>query len=220
MRCSRSDGLGGVLESLAGGLRTLVCGIFLYALGGYIRKFNPFERLRGWILIAIPMMVYSLIYVTYYNVTQRNIRSYLINAALKEAKGENVDDFIQSVFGFGNYEIVPLVLAVVMFEVFRRIHIPNNKVINILGAGTFMTYLIHDNGFWYDIWKERNWIKTLHNTPLIFCWKLIKWSSFIFAVGIATYIAYIGIMKICEKCKGIVIKENKETSTSIENPYM
>ena len=197
-----------------------MCGVFLYALGGYIRKFNPFERIRVWILIAVPIVVYTFIYVSYYNVTQSNIRSYLINAALKEAKGENVDDFIQSIFGFGNYEIVPIVLAVVLFEIFRRIRIPNNKVINMFGAGTFMTYLIHDNGFWYEIWKERNWIKTLYNTPLVFCWKLIKWSSFIFAVGIATYMAYIGIAKICEKCRGLAIKEDRATDTSIKNSYM
>ena len=33
---------GGVLEGLAGGLRTLACGVFLYALGGYIKRYNPF----------------------------------------------------------------------------------------------------------------------------------------------------------------------------------
>ena len=197
-----------MLENLAGGLRTLMCGVFLYAFGGYIHKYNPFEKIRVCFLMIITVMIYAIIYISYYNYIASSIKSYLINVTLKEARGENADDFIQTIIGFGNYEIVPIILAVVLFEIFRRIHIPNNRAINLFGASTFMIYLFHDNAFWYEIWKERNWIEILYNTPFVFCWKLFQWSLFMFVIGIGVYMIYLMLSRIIIKCAVETVNHN------------
>jgi len=37
-----------VISNLGGGLETLCIGVFLYSLGGYIKEYNPFKKVRLW----------------------------------------------------------------------------------------------------------------------------------------------------------------------------
>lgn len=117
---------GGILNSLADGLRTLALGVFLYALGGYIKLYNPFERIRGGALFLVILVTYNLIYLSYYGVVQTGIHSYL--------SGNQAADFIQPLYYVDNFSLVVVVLAVVLFELFRRIKI-SSRIVNFIGGG-------------------------------------------------------------------------------------
>lgn len=191
---------------MANGFRTLACGLFLYALGGYIKKYNPFEKIEVWVLIVLIAGLYTLIYISYYNVVANSIHSYLMNNAAQKANGQAVDVFLQPFLWFDNFGSIPVILAIVLFELFSRFRIPSNRVINFVAGGTFIIYLIHDNEFWRCIWRERDWVKTLSENPLIYCYKLCKWTVFVFCVGLLIYCLYLGLGKVCVRFKGEILK--------------
>lgn len=182
---------GSLAEGITGGLRTLLTGIFLYSLGGYIRRYNPFGKVRIYAIIIVICFVYLLVWISGYNVTENNIQSYFQSASQ--------GPFIQSIPGFDNFSIVPIVLAICMFEIFRRIHIPANRVIAFLGKSTFMVYLIHDNGFFYGIWNSCDWITTLSESMAMFIGQLLKWGAYTFCIGVLAYMAYRLLCLICSK---------------------
>ncbi len=93
-----------------------------------------------------------------------------------------------------------------MDELFRRMAIKTSRVINYLGASTFMVYLIHDNQFFYDIWRNLDWLAILHNNPGLYIIKNIYWVIIMFALGVASYTAYILIEKLFKLIKPIAIK--------------
>ena len=158
---------GGLAEGLASGLRTLLTGLFLYSLGGFISRFDPFNNIRFYVFFLIGFIVYLLIWISSYNLTETNIEKYIRSASKTP--------FIQSIPGFANHSIVIIILAVCLFEIFRRVRLPQSRVISFLGKSTFMVYLIHDNGFFYEIWNLRDWITTLGNSPADFLFQIMKW---------------------------------------------
>ena len=191
---------GSFTDNFAGGLRTLCIGVFLYALGGYIQIYNPFKKVRTPIIFTVIATVYFLVFLSSYNNTQTNIQNYILS------ESENV--FIQSVVGYSNYNVVPIILAISIFEFFRRIHIPNSKIINFIGGSTFMIYLIHDNNFVRSVWKTQDWITLLYNSPSRFVVKMIVYTLIVFLIGVLAYIIYNFIIKIFEKSKKIIFKES------------
>lgn len=64
-----------VIGGLAGGLDTAAIGVFLYALGGYIKKYNSFEKIQG-VLIILIIVMNLLVYGNYYITTANNILSF------------------------------------------------------------------------------------------------------------------------------------------------
>lgn len=192
---------GGIIDSLAGGLRTLVLGIFLYSLGGFIRKYDPFKKVRTYVFFLVIAVIYVLIYISFYNTTQNAIENYY--------RSGTTDLFIQSIPDFDNFSFISIVIGVSMFEVFRRIHIPTSRIINFLGKSTFMIYLIHDNSFFYSLWDLRDWITTLYNTPMLFVYKLVKWTLATFAVGVVVYICYCVLSRIFKKCRVLFLKVSR-----------
>lgn len=94
-----------------------------------------------------------------------------------------------------------------MFEIFKRIKMPQNKVINFLAKGTFMIYLIHDNSFFYSIWGLKDWINDLYYTPWLFLLNLTKWGAATFAVGTMVYVVYLGIGKLLHSLNWIFCKK-------------
>lgn len=190
----------GLLNGFSGGLKLLLTGIFLYSLGGFIRKFDPFKNVRIYVYFLIIIILNIFICLSNYNVTMTNAEVFLRDTP------DGV--FYQSVIGFDNSNFVILTIAVCMFEIFRRIKMPNVKVINFIGAGTFMVYLMHDNGFFYSLWGMKDWITDLHDTPNIFMLDLLKWGAATFAAGLASYIIYLVIGKIFGKIKCIFMKKD------------
>ena len=171
-----------LLDGFVPGLRTLLTGIFLYALGGYIRKNNYLSRIRTYVFVLTIFITYSLVFISAYNVTQSNIHNY-INEGIET-------DYIQNISSFSNYSIVVIIVGICIFEIFRRIKISNVKVLNYCGQATFMVYLLHDNELFYSIWNTQDWITLLYAYPYKFIIKLLIWSGSVFVCGIVIYSLY------------------------------
>ncbi len=198
---------GGVLEGL-GGFRVLFCGAFLYALGGYIKRYNPFEKVRTWVLIFTLLLIYAFIYLSYYNVFFNSAHDYQMRVAIAEISGESVGMFIQPLVLFENYSAIPLVISVIIFELFRRVKISNIRIINRIGSGTFMIYLIHDNEFWRCIWREHDWIKILAQNKLLYFEKIFLNAGIVFFVGLVAYGIFEWLCNVFIRFKNIAIRKD------------
>lgn len=201
---------GGLLDSIASGLRVLFSGVFLYAFGGYIKKYQPFERVRLWALLIALVGIIVLVYISYKNTTNTSINGYLVNKVIQEEKGNSVDPYIQSFPGFNTFDIVSIVVSVVLLELFRRIRIPNSKIINFLGASTFMIYLMHDNDFIRVILRRYDWIEMLWNNPMHYCLNVLLCTAIILLMGVIAYALYIALSKVLYSCRGLVIKTDQQ----------
>lgn len=107
---------GGLADGLIPDLRTLLNGIFLYALGGYLKKYDPLGKLRIYVFFLAIIITYFFVNLSAYNNTENKIENYIRN--------KTEDDFIQSVSGFSNYSIIVIIIGVCLFEIFKRIRIP------------------------------------------------------------------------------------------------
>ncbi len=182
------DWLGSLLSDLSNNLRVGATGVFLYMLGGYIKKYDPFAKLRATSLIALIVLTFGFVWISYYNKTMSNINTYHIYG--------QQGTFIQSMTSYTDYSIVCLLLGICLFEIGRRIRIPSSKVINFVSKSTFMIYLLHDNNFFREIWKERDWITLYYNDLPGFCSKLVLTVGATFAIGFFFYLLYLGIERV------------------------
>lgn len=186
-----------LMENLTNTLRTLIAGIFLYSLGGYIKKYNPFNKIRTSALIFVWVIIYILIFISYYNITFFNIEKYMLDQPSK--------DFMQNILNdFRDYSFLVIVLGVSIFELFRRLTIRSSKIIYYLGSATITIYLLHDNPFFYSIWNTQDWITVLYYHPIVFIGKLLLWGLFVFVLGVIAHSIYLGIGKLCIHFKKIV----------------
>lgn len=195
---------GGLLDDLAKGLRTVFVGVFLYALGGYISKYDPFKKVRVYVFLLVIALVDVLIGISYYNGVVGRIQSYSYDV---NVKGLAETDFIQSIPRFENYSIVVIIIGICIFELFRRIKMPSVKIINWIAQATFMIYLLHDNGFAYSIWEMNDWITLLYNDCFGFIIKLSEWTFMIFVIGLIAYMVYTGLTKAIAKMSWLFIKQ-------------
>ncbi|SDI50119.1 Acyltransferase family protein [Pseudobutyrivibrio sp. 49] len=195
---------GSLLDDLAKGLRTVVIGIFLYALGGYIKKYNPFDKVRGYIFFLVVILTNVLIGISYHNTVIGKIQSYYYNQTTTTVQ---VTDFTQSIPKFDNYSIVVVIIGVCIFELFRRINLPELRIINTLAKATFMIYLLHDNGFAYSIWQTQDWITLLYNDFWGFALKLFIWTASVFGIGLVAYWIFVLLSYVIKKSKWLYIKE-------------
>ena len=189
----------GLIRNIGSGLETLCIGIFLYALGGYIKKYNPFDSIKTWVIVAIMIITNIILIGNFYVNVTNNILEYSFTEGNK---------FIQYIPLYDNIQIIPLILGITTFELFRRIKISNNKAINFIGASTFMIYLIHDNDFIYEIWKSKDWITLLYNNFTKFVATLEIWVIITFIVGFILYCIYLLIEKIFEALKPFFLKKS------------
>lgn len=192
---------GGLADGLIPDLRTLLNGIFLYALGGYLKKYDPLGKLRIYVFFLAIIITYFFVNLSAYNNTENKIENYIRN--------KTEDDFIQSVSGFSNYSIIVIIIGVCLFEIFKRIRIPQSRFLNYLGQATFMVYLLHDNGFFYSIWDTQDWITVLYNNPYSFISKIFIWTCFVFICGVIIYTLYLILAKLFNKYKWILFKKGK-----------
>ena len=195
---------GSLLDDLAKGLRTVVIGIFLSALGGYIKKYNPFEKLRGYVLFLVIILTNCLIGISYHNTAIGKIQSYYYN---QNTTGAQVTDFTQSIPKFDNYSIVVVIIGVCVFELFRRLRLPELKFVNAIARATFMIYLLHDNGFAYSIWQTQDWITLLYNDFWGFVLKLGIWTASIFGIGLLAYWIFVLLKVVLKKSRVLFYKE-------------
>lgn len=186
----------GILDTVTSG-RTLCMGVLLYSLGGFVRKYDPFEKIRCYVLILIMMSILVLTALSYYNYTMTRLLEYI--------QAGSTDPFLPMFPLYLYSSIVPFLVALCLFELFRRIHIGCNRIINFIGASTFMTYLIHNNDCFNTVWDRYNWAGALYNQPVVFVKHLLVCTVLTFLVGIIAYAFYCMIEKMMEK---ILMKDN------------
>jgi len=191
---------GGLADGLIPGLRTLLMGTFLYALGGYFKKYDPLSKLRTYVFFLTIIITYFFVNLSAYNTIEDSIENYIRN------KPE--EDFIQSIPSFTNYSIIVIIIGICLFEIFRRVRIPQSKFLNYLGQSTFMVYLLHDNEFFYSIFDTQDWITELYYHPYKFILKIFIWSVGVFACGVVIYTFYITLTKLFYKHKWLLFKKS------------
>ena len=193
-----------LISNIAGGLETVCIGCFLYSLGGFIRNFNPFNKIRTWVILVLIIFINIIVIGNFYISTASNILNYDQNSG---------NMFIQNIPTYANIQFIPVFLGIALFELFRRINISSNNILNFIGSSTFMVYLIHDNDLFYSIWNVRDWIKVLHENVFIFTASFMLYVFFIFAIGILCYTLFLMAGKLFETFKPFIIKKTK-----LENP--
>ena len=179
-----------LLNGVTGNLVILVTGVFLYSLGGYIRRYQPFARVRTWAIFGVIAGIYALLFLSTYAGVQDRIQDYYREAS--------TDPFIQYIPNVGDNSIVAILLGLSLFELFRRIKMPCCRVINYLGGATFMIYLFHDNSFFYSLWDKQDWITLLCMHPIGFLLCYGAWTVRTFVYG---FIAYLGYRLLCRLCR-------------------
>ena len=179
-----------LLNGVTGNLVILVTGVFLYSLGGYIRRYQPFARVRTWAIFGVIAGIYALMFLSTYAGVQDRIQDYYREAS--------TDPFIQYIPNVGDNSIVAILLGLSLFELFRRIKMPCCRVINYLGGATFMIYLFHDNSFFYSLWDKQDWITLLCMHPIGFLLRYGIWTVRTFVYG---FIAYLGYRLLCRLCR-------------------
>ena len=67
----------GRVEALAAGLGTVLTGLLLYALGGFIKRFEPFQTIKSAAFVSIIVLINGLVLLSGYNLTENKILSFL-----------------------------------------------------------------------------------------------------------------------------------------------
>ena len=196
-----------IINGLSSRMGIAVTGVFLYALGGYVRLYDPFRNIRTYTLFLIMAVVAGLVALSSYSATQSDL-AYFYRCT------PNVV-YQQRRFAYEINSIVVLILAVCLFELFKRIKMPQSRFINFLGSGTFMVYLIHDNNFVYSIWGQKDWVVEFNGYMPRFLFELTKWAGATFAVGILAYALYQGLVKLYPAVKWLFVKKETETDESV-----
>lgn len=129
--------------------------------------------------------------LSYYNRTMTRLSEYL--------QSGSTDPFLPIFPLYLYWSIVPFLMALCLFELFRRIHIGSNRMINFIGASTFMTYLIHNNDCFNTVWDRYNWSGALYNQPVIFVIHLLVCTALTFWVGIIVYAIYCLLVNVAKK---------------------
>ena len=167
-------------------LPILLTGIFLYCLGGYIRKYNIFDCYKTVTIILMMLLVVGLVAFSYRNnvYNQTNRYSNLI---------------IAKSIVYGEYSIVAISLGVCIFELFRRLKIKRSIIINFIAKSCFIVYLIHDNSFAKYLYNLFNWCDLYKNNLLLFILLVLGVAIFIFIIGLFAYILYSFICHLISK---------------------
>ena len=162
------------------------------------KRYDPFASIRSWAVIAIIIVINLIVIGDFYISTIGNIQAY-------NSDGGNM--FIQAIPVYQNSQIVPVILGIAVFELFRRLNVPNIRVVNFIGASTFMIYLIHDNEFVYKIWDTQDWLTLLHEDVIRFFGIYFVWTLKTFAAGFICYCIFVMGGKLVNIFKPLVIKQ-------------
>ena len=191
-----------IFANISGGLRVLIAGIFLYVLGGYIRSYNPFGKVKTRAVGGFVFLLYVFIFLSGYNIDASGISKYHVT---------NADTYSHLFFGGTDYSFLVLLISISLFEIGRRSHIGNSKVINYLGSSTFMIYLFHDISFIHMKWRHFDWISAYYYRPFVFALMMLLWIVLTFLVGVVSYAIYqlIGRIMMSQSFQSLVIKDQR-----------
>lgn len=191
-------------------LRAVSAGIFCYLSGGYCKRFNPLKNVRMATFLLLIIFLCVIMWLSYYNAVHERIIYYL-----------HVDQggtFIQpaGTSAYPDYGIVPISLSIIIFELFRRIKIRPNAVINYISSASFMVYLVHDNEFIRNYWAfKEDLAALLYKSPVQFCIKIGIRALLTYAVGVAAFSIYRGLMRLAKRYTHIFIKADIQSTTSL-----
>lgn len=138
------------------------------------------------------MSILVLTALSYYNYTMTRLSEYI--------QAGSTDPFLPMFPLYLYSSIVPFLVALCLFELFRRIHIGTNRIINFVGASTFMTYLVHNNDCFNTVWGYYNWAGELYDQPIIFIGHLCVCTILTFVVGIMAYALYCILERTVRYC--------------------
>lgn len=179
------------MKDISDGFEVLLVGIFSFALGGAIKRFNLFSKIKIPVLIITIILAFSLVYLSTYNTINLKIENFWNNPV--------GGIFIQTIPQFEDNNILCIIVGITIFEIFRRIRIKSNRVINFIGSSTLMIYILHDNLLVRNIWKTQNWITLLYERPFMYVAKHIGWTFMTFAIGLLFYVIFCGVSKITNR---------------------
>lgn len=189
---------GEMLHDTIGHGRQILYGILVYALGGAIRRFHLFDRIRTWAVAAVIAATYAVVWLSYYNATLERI---------DHATRDGWSVFTQWLSDPSDESITVLLIAVAVFELFRRMPSFHSRLINYLGSAAFMVYLIHDNEMFISLWDIQHWTEMLRNNKPLFAERFLAWTFGSFALGVLCYIVYQGLGQLMHRCRRLYIKE-------------
>ncbi|MDR1522235.1 MAG: acyltransferase family protein [Streptococcaceae bacterium] len=119
--------------------------ILVFLIGGYIRRFNPFNKLsyRLFINIILILTLFIMFYTTFC-IIYGNIYSGHHKSLIWDLR----------YFIVSNNQLIPLMISICLFEVFRRRNFYSN-IINIISSTVFATYLLHATipVYLFDFWN-------------------------------------------------------------------
>ncbi|MGX7352812.1 acyltransferase family protein [Enterococcus canis] len=128
--------------------RNFLTFLLMSLLGGYIRRYNPFEYLSKSSTV-IPLFLSIVVFIIFdfvqrYSVSIDNLYVYNFNS--------------QS-------NLLTIIITLLIFILFTKIHIKNNKLINLVASTTIGIYILHDGSrqisqvkyYLIDILFDGNW---------------------------------------------------------------
>lgn len=187
-----------ILRDLAAGLDVVCLGAFFYCLGGYIGKYNPLRTVRLWVIVAVIAVMNLTVLANFYIATMGAVASH------------SGGIFVQRIPLYYNHEIVPVVLAVAVFELFRRIRMPRLRIVNFLGAATFMVYLLHDNTLFHGLWQRTDWLGLLEKSVPGFIAAYGAQIFMAFAAGVAAYCLLLLGRWALRRCRPLLFKDGEQ----------
>ena len=170
-----------LLSDISERIPTILNGIFLYIFGGYIKKYNPFHKLKNWHIIFFILIISGIMYFSYYNFITGNINQAIL---------DNNDNFTQTFMAYFEYEPHLVVLAILIFELFRRIKIKNNLLINYIASSAFMVYIIHNNTFMKQLYLKIDFITPYYYNLPKFIIMIVVFILVIFIIGVLCFSLY------------------------------
>lgn len=130
--------------------------IVIYLIGGYLKKYDIsfLNSIKNNIKINIIIIIIFIM-----NIIMIGIELFAIKIPFLQDKW---------MYFNGERSIFVLILAILLFSIFKNLNIKNNKIINKIATTTFGIYLVHENVFFKDIiWNKIIQGNKFANSPLL-----------------------------------------------------
>ena len=180
--------------------------IILYIVGGYIKKYEPFKKIKKIWLILI--WIFSII-ITW--IIKLSIELSSKNDPDNNGEVKNGDFFISYL------SVTIFVVSVAMLELFSRITFDNKpKIIEILSVSSFGVYIIHEHKNCLALFENKFSPYANYNPILLILSTIGTALAFYFGCSIIDYLRYllfelIRLRKILVKLEGKFNKRFIET---------
>ena len=178
--------MAGLISGITGHLTTLTTGIFLYLFGGYLKECQPFKNYKWWMFILTILFMFGMMTISYRNLAVSNI-----NTAIKD----NVEMINQSFGEYTERSFSCILIAICIFELFSRLKIKSNNIINYIASSTLIIYMLHDNDFARKLWQQIDFIKPYHDNMIGFILMILFNILLVMVLGIIFNAIYNLIMK-------------------------